>query len=385
MKVKLRTVSPLHIGGQEGVIYPSQYVIIAGRCYVVNEDRLFQRLYDLRRLDDFLEDAQRLSRGYELKTFLSRRNLLRKDLLEDVSSYSSRCRLEVRRELRPFIRNGFSQPFIPGSSIKGVLRTSVMYLILKRLDASLRKRILDDFVQRKLEEYRKDPRGQRGYRWFQERFKQRFAQRLDQDIFQRFILRSDQHRYDAHTDILRFLKVTDSSPIGKNSLVVEEVKIYSAHSYESPKKWSIYAECVPPGTDFEFELKTDEGILADFKRFNRSTAFGITFSDLSDLLSNPLAAAQEMALDLLEREKEFLGEELNMPRPMDFKEVIPNFRMGWGSGLLGTSIVMLLPERLRQDLRNTLFRDRGATPAPKSRRVVVGDGALGWCKLMKRP
>jgi len=383
MKVKLKTLSPLHIGGKEGVIYPLGYVTFARRCYVINEDQLSQRLYDLGKLDAFLEGASRLSRRFEIGTFLNRVNLLRKDFLEDISNYSSKCEAEIHRELRPFIRNAFSQPFIPGSSIKGVLRTSLMYAILKRVDVSFRKRILDDFVQRRLEEYRKDPRGQKGYRWFQERFKQRFAQRLDQDIFQKFILRSDQHRYDAHTDILRFLKVSDSISADKDSLVVEEIKIYSVHSYESPKKWPIYAECVPPGTEFEFELKIDEGILADFKRYNRSTGFGMSFSDLLDLLSKPLDAAKEMASDLFEKEKDFFYHELNMSEPMDFKEAMPNFRIGWGSGLLGTSVGMLLPERVRQDLRNTLFRNCGDTPAPKSRKVVVGDKALGWCIVEK--
>lgn len=382
MNVKLKTLSPLHIGGREGVIYPLEYLTFGQRCYVINEGRLSQRLYTLGKLDVFLENVKQLSERFDIRSFLHSEALLEEELLEEISNYSNRCSVNIRRGLRPFIRNGFSQPFVPGSSIKGVLRTSILYVILKRLDDSVRKRLLHDFVKRRLEEYKKDPRGQKGYRWFQERFKQWFAQRLDQDIFQRFTLRSDQRRYDAHTDILRYLKVSDSSPIDKDSLMVEEIKIYSAYSDESPKRWSIFAECVPAGIEFEFELKADEGILADFAKTNRSTKFGVSFSDLTDILSKPLDTAGEMASDLLREEKEFFDRELQMGEAMDFGPETPNFRIGWGAGLLGTSMGMLLPKEIRQDLRNTLFRDCRNTPAPKSRRVVVGNSfpraSLGW-------
>ena len=377
MKVRLKTLSPLHIGGREGAIYPSEFLTFKGRCYVISQDRLSQKLFDMGRLDAFLKHA---SERLEVESFLRTEGLLEKDFLEEVSEYSNQCPVTIRRELRPFVRNAFSQPFIPGSSIKGVLRTSIMYVILKRLDQRDRRRLLDDFVMRKLKEYKEDPRGQRGYRWFQEKFKRRFAQRLDQDVFQRFILRKGQSRYDAHSDVLRYLKIGDSSPIDKDSLQVEEIKIYSARSPESPKRWSIFAECVPPDVEFEFEMKIDEAILQDFAAKNRSTRLGMPFSELSRILLNPLDAAEEMATDLLREEREFFSKELGIPEAMDF-EGEPTFRIGWGAGLLGTSMGMLLPEEIRQELRNTLFRDCGNTPAPKSRRVVVENGTLGWCKL----
>jgi len=377
MKIKLKILSPLHIGGREGVIYPSEFLTFEGRCYVISEERLSQKLFDLGKLDAFVEHAgERL----ELSAFLRTEGLLKRDFLEEVSEYSSECPVTIRRELRPFVRNAFSQPFIPGSSIKGVLRTSIMYVILKRLDQRDRRRLLDDFVMGRLKEYKEDPRGQKGYRWFQDKFKQWFAQRLDQDVFQRFILREGQSRYDAHSDVLRYLKVSDSGPLDRDSLQVEEIKIYSARSPESPKRWSIFAECVPPGVEFDFEIKIDEGILQDFAGKNKSTRLGVSFSEFSRVLLNPLGAAEEMATDLLQEEREFFDQELGIAQAVDFDEE-PNFRIGWGAGLLGTSMGMLLPEEIRRELRNTLFRDCGNTPAPKSRRIVVRDGTLGWCKL----
>jgi len=385
MKVKIKTLSPLHIGGKEGIISPLDYVVFNERCYVINEDRLSLELYELGELDSFVDYVKRIGRRVEIEKFLRSRKLLKTDFLEKVSSYFSKSGVKIYGGLRPFIRDAFSQPYIPGSSIKGALRTSIMYVILKRLDDSSRRHLLNDFVQRRIKEYKKDPRGQKGYRWFQERFKKWFAKRLDEEIFQNFILRKGQRRYDAHSDILRYLKVSDSTSLKKESLVMEEIKIYSTQSSENFKRWSIFAECVPSGIEFTFELKIDTNILDDFAKNNSRTAFGMDFGEIYSVLSDPLIAVQERISDLLQEEKLFFSHNPNLREALEFKDNEPNFRLGWGEGLLGTSITLLLPLKIRQELRNILFKDCGDTPAPKSRKIVVGGAkkSLGWCILRR--
>lgn len=382
MKVKIKTLTPLHIGGKEGAILPMEYVLFNQKCYCLSEDRLSRMLLQQNQLDNFLIAIQ--GNDFNLKSFLKEKGYLNEDFLNCVSLYHSNCNIIFNREIRPFVRNAYSQAFIPGTSIKGVLRTAIMYAILQKLDSSTRRRLLDDFVKNRLGEYKRDPRGQRGYRWFQEKFKQWFAQKLDQDIFQRFTLREHQKKYDPHTDILRSIKVSDSNPINKDSLNIEEIKIFSAQSNQSPKIWSIYAECVPEGVEFEFGLKIDQAILKDFEQRNKTTRLGLSFMEIAEIINHPLEAANTMAQELYQEEKEFFSQELRCPKLMAL-QYKPNLRLGWGSGLLGTSMGMLLPLQIRQDLRNTLFIARGNTPAPKSRRVVVrnnqGEVTLGWVKI----
>jgi len=381
MKVILRTLSPIHIGGREQRLSPLEYVISEGRCFIMNEDRLSEDLLKRGKLTPFLNQVQREGRHFDLEVFLRRNGLVQSDFLSSNSSYSSGCPVDLRRDLRPFIRDGFSRPYIPGSAIKGVIRTSLLYVILDRLHEGRRKQLLDDFVEGKLREFKRDPRGQRGFRWFQERFKQWFAQRLDQEIFQKFEIRTKQRGYDPHSDILRAIKVSDSTPVGKEEATVEEIKIFSVAARESPKRWSIYAECIPENTDFQFELKVDQGILSDFAKMNVDTKFGLSFSALSEIISNPLEAVRRMTEDLYKHESEFFRSGMLPPEALQFDQM-PNFRIGWGIGLLGTSVDLLLPEKIRQDLRNTLFTERGDTPAPKSRRLIVERKgkirALGW-------
>ena len=102
-----------------------------------------------------------------------------------------------------------------------------------------------------------------------------------------------------------------------------------------------------------------------------------------EILADPLEAVADMTRALYRHERAFYEQESIPLQALDFRGIQPNFRVGWGIGLLGTSVSLLLPPKIRQDIRNTLCIDRGDTPAPKSRKVVLtmanGHASLGWC------
>ena len=380
MKIKIKTLSPLHIGGKEVSLSPLNYVILNGKCYVINEDRLSERLYEQRKLKEFVDFVIKGGERVDIRRFLASHSFLNSAFLNSTASYFTTCEGRVYGNIKPFIRDAFARPYIPGSSIKGSLRTSIMYVILKRMKESARRKILDEFVLERINEYKKDPRGRKGYARFREKFKKWFAEKLDKSIFKSFALKG-KRGYDAHYDILRYLKISDSTPLSKNSLRVEEVKIYSVGYHEGFKRWSIFIECVSPGAEFEFELNIDKDTLGEFKKDNPRIPYDIDVEELYNILLHPLEAAKEKASDLLEEEKVFFLQHTKLGNVLRFEGEEPNFRLGWGQGLLGTSIDLLLPQKVRQELRNTFFKNCGATPAPKSRRLIMNDKGqtLGWC------
>jgi CRISPR type III-A-associated RAMP protein Csm5 len=177
----------------------------------------------------------------------------------------------------------------------------------------------------------------------------------------------------------------DSTPLSAESARVEEIKIFSARSNDSPKHFSLYAECAPSGSSFDYDLSVDEITLAEFRKRNPRTWFGTNFATLEEMLHNPLGVWAEMGQDLWLEETQFFVKEFGFSDVMPDHKGRPVVRLGWGAGLLGTSVDMLLPEALRQDLRNTLFTDRGNAPAPKSRRLAVQSDntltPLGWATV----
>jgi len=61
-------------------------------------------------------------------------------------------------------------------------------------------------------------------------------------------------------------------------------------------------------------------------------------------------------------------------------------RLGWGSGMNGTTVGLLLDDQLRSQLRDTCGIKAPGFEAPKSRRTVVSsDGTIrfvpGWVKF----
>src|SRR5690606_12542470 len=140
--------------------------------------------------------------------------------------------------------------------------------------------------------------------------------------------------------------------------------VFSARSPESPKRWSLYAECIPASQFFECEVSIDDRMVSEFGRKNAQTWFGIDFAIVQECLYDPISVWAEMGHHLWQREHQFFSRELRLSDALPKGGDKPIVRLGWGAGLLGTSIDMLLPDPLLREIRNVLFRDRGSTPAP---------------------
>jgi len=67
-----------------------------------------------------------------------------------------------------------------------------------------------------------------------------------------------------------------------------------------------------------------------------------------------------------------------------YKNNTSSFRIGFGSGMVSTTIAMLLDDNLRKKVRNYAGLNRGNDIAPKSRRVWVKNNnpiPFGWAML----
>lgn len=382
MKVKLTALCPMHIGGSDQRIRPSELVVFDGRCFVIHNERLFSSLLERGLLEALMQAIGATSHEVDMRQFLNEHGLLNRAFLDEHAAHSSACQAERVRELRGFVRNAYGQPYVPGSTVKGVIRTSVLYSLLDALNAEQRGQVLDEFARKRLGDYARDPRSRMRRPWFREQFKQWFAQELDRRFFQRYPIGKAGKRFSPHTDVMRAIRVSDSKPLDKDSLAVEEIKIHSARSDHSPKPWSIYAECAQKGTEFWFDLSVDKALVAEFAESAGQTPFGVSFENIQAALSNPLEAVAHATQALYRHEQEFYHRESLPTDALDFDGAEPNFRIGWGIGLLGTSVSLLLPEGILRDIRNSLFIDREETPAPKSRKTVLTPGgptSLGWC------
>ncbi|MBD3182526.1 type III-A CRISPR-associated RAMP protein Csm5, partial [Candidatus Poribacteria bacterium] len=287
---------------------------------------------------------------------------------------------------KPFIRDGRYRPFIPGTAVKGAIRTAMLYSIIKNDDKKL-----DDFCSY-VDKNLNDVQRRRPRERDKNRIKESFAKKINEDIFMGYSLNQKQKQNGPHTDILRCLKISDSinSPKG---LKLEDVMLMSLRGANSRSAYNkngtiLNVECIPPGVNVEFTLSLDMDILKYFQENNKN----IPFANLNDIIN----MIKEFSKAQWDEQEDFFAwvkdsRDVTLEKVWEFYDngYCPSIRVGWGSGLLGTTIDLLLGRDSTKRLRNLLFTDRRDDEAPKSRRLTVSRVGnqleaqlpLGWMEL----
>ncbi len=383
MKLSLRTTTPLHIGGSN-VLTPMDFVQHATFLYVIGEGKLAAVLGQHHLIDDFVTEMAQSGRNFNLTRYLQKKGLLTPEIIEAVSLYKSRLLSNEPREVRTFIRDAFARPFVPGSSIKGALRTGVLYKVLKSLPQGERDRRLLQPVKQNLLQIRedKDKCASIGSRFSTERYKKNFTKDLEKDLMQGYDLPGNPGQADPKYDLFRCLKVRDCAPLSANALAIYPVRIYSARRQDIKKDTVILAECFPAGQSFTCEILFDENLWHDFSASNKTTHWGVPLSQFDAWLREPWSCLREMCQDVISHERTFFEKEFGIE---DSFLQNADLRLGWGGGLLSASISLLLPPDLRREMRNLLFVPRDDAPAPKSRKVIERNDepfySMGWLKI----
>jgi CRISPR-associated protein Csm5 len=398
----------LHIGSVVQQLYPSEYVATNNRVYYPDTNTLARVLEQRGRLTDFLnlvanrEDLITLLHETLGEDWVSAIDATGKPIFS--KSISSRRWTEKPISLlRPIIRTGLGLPYIPGSSIKGAIRTAIAYYLLKyanRYNVPTANRVSE--IEQKLRQSMGILR--RKAQFIDDSFLMD-ALFTDFDLTnqrQPFQRRSD--RKGPNTDFMRAVHVTDSAPIVeeqieqrgrkvlRNSSVVAEV-IVSSHFPDHRAKYraSIFAELVC-NVRTTFTLQLDTQML---NWFQHTQGMQIPFASVQDILN----ICHEFVQDQWDFEHDHWMELKNNPnaagKNLDFSEIRNIYapeqcpfglRLGWGSGMMGTTIGLGLNDELRAKIRDTVGIQAPGFDAPKSRRSVVNaNGEIkyvpGWIKL----
>ncbi len=403
---RVRLESPiLHIASSVSRLNRFEYVQTSNKVYLPNTEAIAKAFKSRGVLYEYI---QAINEGQSIT------NLLKQAFGEEwwnatdendeavfpQSAISQKITEETITDLRPMIRNGMGQLYIPGSSIKGAIRTAIAYHLLKHSDrykvpAEKRVSEIEAKLRAKLGSLKRD------------------AKKADDDLFMEslfsdFVLTYHDRVFTGrsqNTDFLRALKVSDCEPLieykattkqGKqkrlNYPVVAEVIVSSCFpDYLAKYRASIFAEMVR-SINTEFTLTLDTQMLTWFKH---KQEMQIPFSTLDELMK----ICQEFAQDQWDYERGYWNDIRNNPRAsgknLDFSyirelyqlEKCPfTLRLGWGSGMIGTTVDLLFDDELREQIRDNCGLSAPNFEAPKSRRTIRninGDirDVPGWVKF----
>jgi len=248
-KVKLKTITPIHVGSGEELISNIDFIYNRSDklIYVPNIEEL-SKLSDIS-LEEFSSPAKIL----ESKGLWQRKNLVKRKIKP-----ANGCGKLINR-IREHIHDGFGRPYIPGSSIKGAIRTALLWGM-----------IMDD---------QDPPKLKADYRKILENLGRGDS---DRKIIKNAFLGKGQQVSgdDAKYDIMKAVKVSDCYIDETIETWVYSVAIWDVkgngygwwvfrrgpEAKEPCEGTLIFVEAIPPDTTAEFEVTLDLKLLNEYAK-----------------------------------------------------------------------------------------------------------------------
>ena len=363
IKLAVEILTPVHVGSGEELHHELDYVKRDGQTFIVDQDRTFNaiasgnaKLDTLQQADPNLSDLVGLSDEYHGYS------------LPDLSQQSS----DVPKRIKAQIKGAMLQPYLPGSSIKGAIRTALLAEWLRGKPGE---------VTNHLPQQNNGPK--------------RAATAITKHIF----------GPDPNKDLLRALHVGDANfqtddlclaDIRWLNITIfggnERAKWRNMSNRRNEDRWQnatgIFVEALASKAIAKMALQWDGFLLDDTERW-RAPRHSIEL--LPEDFAGLRTKLNKHAQYILERERSFfegyrqplIVEQFNtLLRGIQQTDNAAYLRLAWGSGWRGMTGDWL-DEQTQEEMRQ-LYRLGRSETFPKTRRLAVRDTPclpLGWIKL----
>ncbi|WP_456369287.1 type III-A CRISPR-associated RAMP protein Csm5 [Geoglobus sp.] len=336
--MRLEILTPTHIGSGDRYL-AMDFVIKGNRVIFIDSMKFFEEIE--KKGLDAVDVARKIGSGDS-----SVDDYLRD--LSEIKSHEARLigRQPGRKEILMHVKSR-GKPYIPGSSVKGAIRTVLLWKAVKE-DRKLLEQTINHIKElRRFDVKRVDD-------W------------LEEKVFRRVRLEGTR-RGDPKNDLLRALKISDSAFF--DSCSIYQIKFLGMRNF------SQLAECVDDGQEAEIKVKVDDFTLSYLGQ-------KLDFDEIT-------SAAREFA-------EEVVKAETNRSYPEVVKQEFRNvlkargiiLRIGWGTGWYSSTIGTLLkthPEfegvRRKLGLGRNPRTKRFSRNFPLVRRVTFDNKPLGWVSI----
>lgn len=427
MRLYLQTLSPVHIGSGRD-IEPFEYIITKGRFYRINTESAMRKLYESgnwEKYEEWLNDIdQRFNNAVQNKEkSIIRRDInpvdfcskqlkqpkLAEDIINNHSLYQAVCRRHETYRIREAIKTPNGEIYVPGSSIKGAIRTALVYAVLSE------NPMLWDQAYKTIQYHVRSP--------------QKAGTELEKLIIccgEKKINHDGKPIVifgDAKFDLMKIIKVSDTFKPAAG-LEVSSTAVFSVDrkTHQIKKVMDTPVEMIVPRSTFQLELEIDRNFLLNAGQYESKNnwiglkdkmklLFGI---DINKITEQTIDEAQNhifqrikktcliFSKDNLENDQIWL-EKLPQDTSAKLKDYLNNLsaiewpvKLGWGSSWTGTTIGLFLKKNNMHhdfDELNKKFKIAKGNPGirdfPLSRRLThqgeVPTMPFGWISLNTSP
>ena len=176
------------------------------------------------------------------------------------------------KDIATFIKDSFGQPYIPGSSIKGMIRTALLAYELERAKEQGNREIqdrLDEIRQKMEEEMPKDMKLGTKKQEYLKKVKRQTAE-LETLILHTLDKKKDKPK-DALNSVMKGLIIGDSKPIGTEHLMLAQKIDVATDGNE--RGLPIYREALKPGVEVQFEISLSQEFLYSIEDIFKALEF----------------------------------------------------------------------------------------------------------------
>lgn len=263
-RIKLKVVTPVFIGGgSDGVVNKSKYIFNPGeeKIHFIDETKWADFLGRNNLVDDYMRYVRNSfsfktnKNSVNLDRWLQGKGISRNRIREfikyslDLGEYDRK----ILNDINCFIKGPDQKPYIPGSSIKGAIRTAVLFWYIK----SNRSKFMSDWNKIK----RIALFSKKGFVWD--------IGKILRSIEERILCRSSAFQSGNRTikDIFRGVSVSDSETIETENLILLQKTDLSTYTKNGNnlKKLPLFREYLKPETEAMFSITVDRQFLDNFQ------------------------------------------------------------------------------------------------------------------------
>ena len=401
--VKIEIISPLHIGDGQRLNPFVDIVQDKNLVYVLDHSLLMKKAEEsdlfYKTLMSAYTESREDTKHVKMKNLLNFFKIRFKDATLPSGSgryIISSCPLSAKDGVNCFIKTVDNRVYIPGSSLKGSIRSLL-------LQNEVFQEVND--YQKIMERALKSP-------------KPPDRKHADNQIEAVFFGK------DHHHDFLRILQIADSQPKEAQALRIREIQILSCtNNGLMPKKWVINAETIEPGQSFETTITFNHHLLS-----NRLAANELKFSETRVAqVTKFIEHCRETSNRFIQKEISFYGKYKQKPlvdryeklarQPLEDNQCLVH--VGWGTGFDSKTVTNFFDDKMVETIRRRyglgkfIYKHRGCgglvrkdkpctkcnrsnlqrndiekimiNPLPKTRKVCIESNRpakpLGWVKL----
>lgn len=248
--VTLTVETPVFIGSGK-TINKKEYAYDEAKKLVsiIDMQKLIKCLVDKELIDEY--ERLILGNAYNggMNEFLS--TCFSKEEIEMLTLYQCNVKgvfndQKPHNDICQFMRLNDGRPYIPGSSLKGALRTCLLAYLVN--DSKLSDDIFDNFLKIVY---------QKGRRVIDTKFTTDADKKMNEAVFNTLNL-DIKHKYNAVNSIMRSISISDSESVDfKHMTICNKVDIRTSGTTNKP---SVLRECIRPGTKIKFKLTIDKSL-----------------------------------------------------------------------------------------------------------------------------